>query len=350
MPAPTITSITPTLGHTGGRALAEIIGTNFREPTTQAAPSNGPVPVAPPSVRVLFGDVASSRVAWISSTRLFVETPIHAEATVDVTVENIDDDGVLIPGEQATSSNAFTFRRPQLTTSTDLTDLIRVLLRSLKLQVHPNIVVSVHTDFDDDTTDLLQIVQVASLPALVLQGPRLTRNRFYGTNQRPNIPSSTPEEFFVRREPYTVDVMFDLVGISNLQVEFQNFMQTTITYFHKNKVITHPRTGDDLELDFTEDGEPKAIVRFGNDNVKVFRGAIMIRGFDMDGFAGFDRDLVVAAARAALDQESVVELQPTTNLGETFPVGASPGLPSSSPAVTPAARTGLTFPKFGQNY
>lgn len=350
MPLPTITSITPALGHTGGRAMAEIIGTNFRAPTAQVAPTNGPMPVAPPSVEVLFGAVPARRVAWISATRLFVETPIHDEAVVDLVVRNIDDNGAPIVGESATRVGAFTFRRPQLTQQTDLTAIIRTLLRSLKQQVHPNVVVSVNTDYDDETADLLNITQIATLPALVLQGPRLSQNRFYSQNQRPHVASSTPEEFFIAREPYTVDIMFDLLGISNLQIEFQNFMQATITYFHKNKTIAHPRTEDDLELDFADDGQPKSIVRFGNDNVKVWRGAIVIRGFDMDGFAGFDRDMVVEAARAALDQESVVELRPTTNLGETFPVGASPGLPSSSPAVTPAARTGLVFPKFGQNY
>lgn len=349
MPIPTITSVTPALGHTGGKALVEIIGTNFRAPTTQAAPADGPVPVAPPSVEVLFGSTLAPRVMWISATRMFVQTPEHDEQDVALTVRNVDDDGILIPTETVTLASAFAFRRPQLGTSGALTAIIRTLLQRLKRQVHPNVVLSVHTDYDESTTDLLNITKVAELPALVLQGPRLPENRFYSKNALPHVDSSTPEEFFITREPYTVDIEFDFLGISNLQIETQNFMEAVILFFKKNKTIAHPTTNDELELDFMPDGTPRSVVRFGNDNVRLFRGAFVIRGFDVGSFAGFVQDMVVEAARRALDQESPVELQSTTNMGETFPVGASPGLPESSPAVTPAARTGLVFPRFGQS-
>src|SRR5262245_21793692 len=118
MADPTITSITPAAGPTRGKNLIEIIGTGFRVPDLPS-PTNGPAEPAPPGVRVLFDASVSPRTLVASDTRLFVEVPtsplenvapMFAEGSVDVVVQNIDEDGLLIPGEEVTSTDGYAYR------------------------------------------------------------------------------------------------------------------------------------------------------------------------------------------------------------------------------------------------
>lgn len=81
MTAPTISTISPTEGHTGGRTLVEITGTNFRLPT--APPATGMTSDPASSVRVKFGTVAASGVAVFSSTLLSCLTPETDERVIE---------------------------------------------------------------------------------------------------------------------------------------------------------------------------------------------------------------------------------------------------------------------------
>jgi hypothetical protein len=345
MPVPTITSVTPNLGHTGGGALVEIIGTNFREPTPQTAAADEPMPVAPPSVEVEFGGVAATKVQWISTTRLFVRTPEIDEGDYDVVLRNIDDAGDPIAGEEVTAVDAYRARRVQLTAVSDLVEVCRALVLKLRRQIHPNVVIAAtHTDYDSSTVDTMNIAKVATVPALMLFGPGLEENRFYSKNQLEHVEAADPEEFFITREKTTVDVMFEYVGVSNLKIEHLNFMNAIVAFFRKNKWITHPSSGEQVEIDFETGAQPRTTPASNNDNLRSFRGSILIRGFDLGEFPGFQRDLVVAAARKSIDDDSFFDLQPSTQTGQTFDVGASPGLAASSPAADHAARTGIGWP------
>lgn len=346
MAVPTITSIDPDLGHTGGSALVEIIGTNFRVLTVQAQVSGEIVPVAPPSIEVEFDGVAATTIQFISATRIFVVTPEVDENDVDVVLRNIDDLGTSIPGEEVTVVDGFKYRRPQLHIASDLVTVIRNLILTLRRQLHPSVTLTVHTDFDDTSADLLNIAKLASVPALVLQGPKLEENRFYSLNQLPQETStSDPEEFFIKREPYTVDIVFEYLGVSNLKVEHLNLSNAVVAFFHKNKFVTHPSTGDRLELDFETGAQPRAVPRSNDDNLRTFRGSFLIRGFDLGEFPGFTRDQVVRAARTTLDAESFIDLLPTTQTGQTFDVGASPGdISVGATALDLALITGDVYP------
>lgn len=346
MAIPTITSITPDLGHTGGGALVEIIGTNFRVPTVQVPVAGEPVPVAPPSIEVEFGGVASPKIQFISDTRIFVVTPEVDEANVDVVLRNIDDLGVPIPTEEVTATDGFSYRRPQLHVASELVTVIRSLILTLRRQIHPNVTLTVHTDFDDTTADLLNIAKLASIPALVLQGPKLEENRFYSLNQLDcEVSGSDPDEFFTKREPFTCDVIFEYLGVSNLKVEHLNLSNAIVAFFRKNKFVTQPSTGRQVELEFETGAQPRAVPRSNDDNLRTFRGSFLIRGFDLGEFPGFTRDQVVRAARTTLDAEDFIDLQPTTQTGQTFVVGASPGdISPSAPAQSRAQITGVAFP------
>lgn len=76
MAPPTISSISPRRGHTGGRYLVEILGSGFRVQPVGQLGAGAPVDAPPPSVRVLFGaDEATDVQVWDAS-RLYCRTPI----------------------------------------------------------------------------------------------------------------------------------------------------------------------------------------------------------------------------------------------------------------------------------
>lgn len=87
MPVPTLTSVAPRVGHTGGQTLVELNGTGFA-----LAPDPDltqlPVPPAPPRLRVFFGGTEAYGVQVVSSTLAYAFTPIHDAGAVAVEVRN----------------------------------------------------------------------------------------------------------------------------------------------------------------------------------------------------------------------------------------------------------------------
>lgn len=183
MAAPTITSLEPATGPTGGLTLVEVAGPSFRMPPAPSA--MGPTSPPRPTVDVLVGGRAATLVRVRAPDRLSFVSPPHDAGAADVVVRNLDDDGVPVAGEEATLAGGFTFVAPRLAVESDLTRLVRSLLRELKRQVHPNVSLTVQTDFDAETGDELHLTELASMPGLVLVGPELTENRFYSLNQSP---------------------------------------------------------------------------------------------------------------------------------------------------------------------
>jgi IPT/TIG domain len=82
---PTISSISPTSGPTGGGTVVTIDGTNFQNGAT-----------------VRFGQVAATNTKFNSSTQLEATTPVESAGLVDITVTNPD-------GQSAVAMGAFTF-------------------------------------------------------------------------------------------------------------------------------------------------------------------------------------------------------------------------------------------------
>lgn len=297
MATPTITSITPNAGLTTGQAIVSIAGTNMR--LAPAPPSSGPTSgVLPVTVEILFGGLRATKVSVRedpanppAGTIVTCLSPPQAPGTVDVTLRNLDDAGVQISGEEVTLPVAFSYRRADLTRESELTRLVRTLLHALKDQVLENLSLTVHTDFDDTAGDQLHIAAVSKLPALVIVGPELDENRFYSLNELPEDGGGNAVglPFTVRRVPYTVDLTFQLVGMSEHTVELLNLMRLCTTFFHKSKTLEMDRDAADptkgrvaYEMDFSAGGQFKVESRPNESNVRHFAGTFIIRGFDLD--------------------------------------------------------------------
>lgn len=320
MAVPTITAISPNTVHTGGLTLVEITGTNFKVPTVPP-PADGPASSPIPTVAVLCNTEEASEVSVISATRLFVlvpKSPItptkansYGEGSVDITIKNLDDDGDPIPGEEVTETDGLAYSRVQLATESDFQRLIREIVLELRLQTIPNVAISNHTDFDDDTTDSADITTLAELPGIALLGPTLRENRFYSQNAPIAVAASNPGEYLKRRVGYTVDLEFRIIGVSNIMVELINLMAVVNGYFEKNKYIELTRDPNDsslgkarYEIDFTEDGDLDTISTPNDSNIHAFSGRFVIRGFDMQDLTGFANDQTVGQT-ATTDDEGV---------------------------------------------
>ncbi len=324
MAVPSITSVAPSSGPTGGSLLVEIAGAGFR--TLDAPAAQGPTAPPGPTVRVLVGGRAARDVRVVSTDHLTCIVPPGYAGPADVLVQNLDATGAAIPGEAATAPQAFTYVLHSLIPEADLARLVRTLLQEFKRQVLENVVLTVQTDFDAETGDELHIAQLAKLPALVLVGPELTEDRFFSLNQLPEHATS-PGRFARFRVPYTVDLGFTIVGVSDHTVELINLMASTQLFFHRNKFLEMDRdpTGADAgrvryEMDFTPDGDLKVTSQPNESNVRSFSGKFVIRGFDLEDLAGVVDGAVVERG-ATVD---AVALQAPQQTAPRLPVGRNP--------------------------
>ena len=93
-PAPTISSLNPTIGYTPGGTPVTVYGSNFRSGAT-----------------VSFGGTAATGVTFVNPGQLTAITPAHAAGAVNVVVTNPD-------GQTWTLTNGFTYQAPPVPTIT----------------------------------------------------------------------------------------------------------------------------------------------------------------------------------------------------------------------------------------
>jgi hypothetical protein len=270
---------------------------------------------------VLVGGRPAREVRVVSSHRLTCLVPPGDGGLVDVVVQNLDAAGAPIPGEEAVAPGAFTYVAQPLAVEADLTRLVRTLLQELKRQVIDNVVLTVHTDFDAGVGAEFHLAQIARLPGLVLVGPELAENRFFSVNQLPEVPME-PGKFAQRRVPYTVDLGFMVIGVSDHTTELLNLMAAAQLFFHRNPYLEIDRDPDDpsagrvrYEMAVGRDGELKVTSQPNESNVRSFSGRFVVRGFDLEDLAGAPGEGVVA--RGAVAGDVVV--------AGSVPLGRAPG-------------------------
>ena len=332
MAVPIIVSVLPATGPAGGRTLVEIKANNLRLPDPQ--PETGPSQPRLPTVRVLFGTEEATEVKVYSQGRLTCLSPplspllsptqaereagqLPGSGRTDVTVTNLDNAGDPIAGETVTRTDGYRYLRPDLTEESDLTRLIRTLIRRMSNEVVRNVVLTQHTDYDESVSDTLNRIEIAEMPGLVLLGPELPENRFFSINERP-VDEDGSGGAVIRRVPYTVDVEFEFVGVAEKKTTLLNMSSALINFFHRNKHLPMVRDPDNLalgsvryEMELTE--EPKTRAGVNNSNVRSFSGSMVIRGFDIEGLAGITNDRVVDEATEIA--EDGVKINVTDNLG-----------------------------------
>ncbi len=281
-------------------------------------------------------DVASASTLTLSATATLVdegptsgveiESHAYGEGKVDVTIRNCDDDGDSIPGETVVVADAYTYSRVQLATETNLARLVRKLIRELRKQIIPNVMLGVNTEYDQSTGDRMSLVMLAALPGIALNGPVLSEDRFFSLN---GMVTTISEDGTVelRPAPYTVDLTFDMIGVSDSQVELLNLMALATQvidrnpYLYLDRVDGNPGAGQvRYEFDFAAGGDFQTAANENTSNIRSFSGSVVVRGVDLEDLAGFAGESIVEVTQVV--EEIVTSLDQT---GESYDVGPSPG-------------------------
>ncbi len=299
MAVPTIISVTPASGPTGGWTLVTILGTNFRLPP--APPPTGPVPKGPNTARVTFGGVQAQDVKVFTAGFLVALTPVHDVGAADIVVQNLDDSGNPIAGEAVTRVGGFNFQRPALTVESLLTRITRALIRELKRQVFATVADATDTDYDSTTGDGLNLIEVPSVPCMLLGGPQVVEDREKSDGEEPEdeLTVQGVPGYNRRRVPKTVRLSFTVGGVSNSLVELLNLLAATTECFHRTKYLSLDREPDNpaagavrypLQVPFEQAFQVTR--RPNKDNVGTFSGVVVVEGVDLVGHAGVTDDAV----------------------------------------------------------
>lgn len=303
MAVPTITSLSVTSGPTQGRTLVAITGTNFRLYPT--IPTTGRVPKPTPTVRILFGTEVATEVQTESATKVWCLSPAADPGLVSVTVTNIDGAGVAVVGETAVRASAYTFVRPYIRVPTgaasvdiyrgDLHRLVIKVVREWRRQVLDNTVLK-KPNKDYASLPATERVRIASLPAVVLFGPRLSVNRFLTSSQYENT-SIGGNQFKARRPVEGRDVAFSFSLATDSQFEALNLIEVVDRFFDKFQnisILKDPAAtgGGDATYEVVYSDLASMSPDIDSDNQSVIEGGFFIRGFEMQSSAGFTDDAV----------------------------------------------------------
>lgn len=274
MAIPILSTISMDKGLSAGGDIVKLIGANFAD-----------------YVAVYFGNAEAEVIVVREEAGQSITdvcSPRHEPATVDIRIVNLDADSQPIPGEEAVIVSAFRFFGAQLTTESDLTRLIRTLLRTIKEQIIDNTNIAVSVDYDDTVLDGLNVVALSKLPSVVLSGPTMEENRFFSINEAQAIPiaGTGGMEIARSRPPYTVSLAFTITAASDRTVELLNLMAAVATFLNRNRWIEMPRNPDQpdsevIRWEMDPQGEFRTRLDEGND-VRVFTCGFVIRGFDID--------------------------------------------------------------------
>lgn len=285
MAVPTITNVSPASGPAGGRNIVQISGTDFRLYTV---PAYGKLDTSEPrTVQVWFDGVEAADVLVISATLVEAvppQTEVDANLTsfpaVDVKVQNVDDAGALIAGEEATAVGAYTYTRnplrpPTLETENPFARISRRLLHLLKRQIMLDTSMRTNTDFSEDGI----VFPDAPIPSLVLVGPEVTPDAYGWENAQieNRIDSSDVD---VYPNPIMHTVSYDIMGRSDNESEFQRMMGEARKFVWQNPYLLMSGDvpqGSTIRLPMVMTQEPQMQPGALNANLHVFTCSFDVR-------------------------------------------------------------------------
>ena len=296
MAVPTLTACAPTVIFTGGQ-LVTLTGSNFRLP--YPLPNvNGPIPVPPPTVAVTVNGTSAEQVRVFSATSLTCLVGASDPGAASITVQNLDVNGNPIGGEVVTvASGLAVFARADLTKEADFTRATKALMTLLKQQTIENVVKTVETDYSSTPgASVFDIPEIASLPCIVVSGPKTKWNPLYEYDKTPE-QSVGSTGFNRRRMIKTVDLTYTVQGFddhdgraSNLQVLMEQVMVIN-QWLVLQRDPTDPTQGTvEYEL---EGGDWQNTNAPNMSNVRSFTCEITVKGFQLEYIIGFPNQMVV---------------------------------------------------------
>lgn len=277
MATPTITSISPNAGHSGGQTLVRITGTGFQITPPPIANPTGKLPAPSPPVRVLFDGVHANHVRVFSDTEIYCQSPRHAAdgwsfvaangtsrpapssapatipkgftltqtsfGVVDVTVQNIDPSGVLIGSEEVTLAQAFTFKRPRLDGQGNLFLVLEAFEELMRNDVLPNVAFNPSVDYDTGSGMMLGFIGLAELPGIAITEVSIVPSE---DSRKEKIEVDGGNGLvIVRRPPIKKDIFLTLAMVSTRIDELTSLIELVEHHFTTNEGVTVLRDPND---------------------------------------------------------------------------------------------------------
>ena len=193
------------------------------------------------------------------------------------------------PSQKSSSHRpaAYRFLRPCLVQESNLTRLVRTLLQHLKRALLADTSIAVSVDYSD-LSEGLEFIAMASLPSLVLSGPRMKESRFYSSNVpfEEVVPGAKGLELRRRKAAFTVDLSFTITAASESTIELLNLMAATAAFLNLHSKIAMLRDSKNPELgevawEMAPDGDFRTNLRDAS-GVHSFSCGFVVRGFDVD--------------------------------------------------------------------
>lgn len=296
MAIPTLTGITPSSGHPGGKELVRIEGTNFALPPSP--PSSGYVGGSYiETVEIVINGLPATEVKVWTDQIITCLTPAYRGSpsdlsadpglSVDVIIRNIGP-----PEEEDTFLDAFTYKRTDLARGdSSLTHVVRQLIRELRRQVIDYVVVGSHIDFDGDPSDALDMVELAEIPAISLFGPDISEDKFRRSPKQPSTQEIGSLEYSKKREPRICILGWSITVTAKGQIEGLNLSNELVEFFNRNQRLvvdvdsTDPSAGT-VEFDMYLVDGPSRSGSANDDQVASYTARFEIHGVPIDSDEG----------------------------------------------------------------
>ena len=292
MSTPSITNVYPAVGAASGGTLVRLLGADFAS-----------------NVSVEFGGVAA-RTAFSTRHALAYAVVPPAQTVpgaVDVVLRNLDSEGIPVPGEVATMSDAFEYALPKLSIDGDLGMVVRALVETMQRRVMPEVVLRRHVDYAGEADVAVGRVQVAKLPSIVLVGPSIVPTLGEETNER-TIVDVAPGLHAMKRPPIACDVQFRLVGAANNTRHHVEMLDAVLSVFGRGATLRVARSSIDgsmgfveYDVDYVPGGWPTIIETPNESNVTAFSGQLTVHDVRLGWTSSVEADACEHALGAIPD-------------------------------------------------
>jgi hypothetical protein len=196
-------------------------------------------------------------------------------------LEPIEEEGILVPA-------AYTYARPDLGAECHATRVLRTLILALRRVVHPNVSFATDQEYDPASGTLVNVRNIAELPAIALTNLRLPKNTDEPMTGAREADGSTPETFLETLPEDLVDMRFTLVWATEDPVEMMNLTGAVRDFFRARNVLRVE--GVEHEMMFLPDEQVSIAIQTDNPKASSGTGELAVRRVPVGDIAIEDQD------------------------------------------------------------
>lgn len=235
MAEPVIDSVSPSSAVADGSEFAYIIGSGFADAVAVRFGA------AVATVEGVFTEGAA-RVALVRVPKAAAaagEDPNRIEpGVVDVEVQNLDAEGLPIPGEVDVLIDGFTMTRVPSSTPGSLSRVVGALVLLLRGEVMANTTPGVAVDYDIEADDGVRVVSIASTPCIVVSGPSMTPSKRWRQMEKRAVASGSLADVTESAAPamtYDLTLALNIATEAGAKRQLYNLIEAVGRCLNRNK-------------------------------------------------------------------------------------------------------------------